>query len=133
MVRSQSANTRITLAIIFMLATSPLAITCVEVTDEELSLDEISIFEGEADYTEYASGDAYNTGIILFDVKTVKFGWDLEPKGETHHTMYGAAESNLEYKVILSGNMVQAGDGNLANYLVHVIFKNPESGSMSVF
>ena len=194
MVKSQNHNTRAVLAVIFMLATSPLAVTYshAEITnenDEEISKsvemtrgekvkailaerivdgklqvrqfavaenassDEIRkalMFEGKTTGWAYVSGKAYNSGIVLFDGKAIKIGersWDFSSKGEIdagrtldldlkgkahgHRViLHGTATNNdLEYRIVLSGNVAQSGEDNIfAIAFVHAGLKNPESG-----
>ena len=195
MVKSQNQNTRAVLAVMFMLATSPLAVTYAqaEVTEEndqevsksvkmtrsekvkailaekivdgklqvrqfdiaeDASPDEIRkalMFEGKTTGWAYVSGKAYNSGIVLFDGKAIKIGersWDLSSKGEMevagrtldldlkgkahgHRViLHGTATNNdLEYRVVLSGNVAQSGEEDIfAIAFVHAGLKNPESG-----
>ena len=195
MVKSQNQNTRAVLAVIFMLAASPLAVTYAqaEVTDEndqeisksvkmtrgekvkailaeriidgklqvrqfdvaeDASSDEIRralMFEGKTTGWAYVSGKAYNSGIVLFDGKAIKIGersWDLSSKGQIevagrtldldlkgkahgHRViLHGTATNNdLEYRVVLSGNVAQSGEDDIfAIAFVHAGLKNPESG-----
>ena len=195
MVKSQNHNTRAVLAVIFMLAASPLAVTYshAEVSDENdeeisksvemtrgervkailaerivdgklqvrqfdvaenASPDEIRkalMFEGKTTGWAYVSGKAYNSGIVLFDGKAIKIGersWDLSSKGEIevagrtldldlkgkahgHRViLHGTATNNdLEYRIVLSGNVAQSGEDDIfAIAFVHAGLKNPESG-----
>lgn len=194
MVKSQNHNTRAVLAVIFMLAASPLAVTYshAEVTDENdevfesvemtrservkailaerivdgklqvrqfdvaenASSDEIRqvlMFDGKTTGWAYVSGKAYNSGIVLFDGKAIKIGersWDLSSKGEIevagrtldldlkgkahgHRVILHGTATNidLEYRIVLSGNVAQSGEDDIfAIAFVQAGLKNPESG-----
>ena len=121
---------------------------------EDASSDEIRralMFEGKTTGWAYVSGKAYNSGIVLFDGKAIKIGeriWDLSSKGQIevagrtldldlkgkahgHRViLHGTATNNdLEYRVVLSGNVAQSGEDDIfAIAFVHAGLKNPESG-----
>jgi hypothetical protein len=120
---------------------------------EDVSSDEIRqtlMFDGETHGWAYVNGKAYNSGIVLFNGKAIKISdhsWklsaqgtidvggrnlDLDLSGRIHgHNMimHGTTiNDELQYRIILTGNIAQSKDDTFAIAFIHADLKNAENG-----
>lgn len=181
MVKSQNQKLQAALAIMVMLAASPLTVTFVyaenedlensidsairnhletilteKVIDGKLKVQQISVpkdatteeirkilnFNGEARSWAYVKGFVYNSGIVLFDGREIKFdddNWKTNSKetlevsgnqGFKHeggiHDIFDedALNEHLKYRIVFSGNVSISSEDALS-IAIHTGYKNP--------